>query len=393
MNTRSMFVIIAMTAFVGAAGADVLDDQELIAQSVAERQAADESQETATPASDQAPDELSRLEEQARIDLVLSQARLELIQSRRALRARRFVEAARKAQTVLRLLKQLPGGVDASVYELQAEGILAKAERAGVAIDRVPATAPESPEERRLAAATYRLDGQARAAAQIARGYEGADTADIDTRGDAQALRERALWNQMPDEYGYRPSKEIIDVETVLERDRQRLYYQDALRTAYKADEARLLVEADEARVAPHGVVSYPDNWPEIVAKRAEYQDGVIARSPSWIDQDGREWYVALYDIRDLIYVVPDFQPPMGVTVGEQLRNTFDREALRWRSEIFGGFPEDLAAGIPLLRYFGGIDDRAGPRYSAERQQQIVEMIKAFVGPRTTEPTIQTVGP
>jgi hypothetical protein len=102
---------------------------------------------------------------------------------------------------------------------------------------------------------------------------------------------------------------------------------------------------------------------------------------------------VALYDIRDLIYVAPDFQPPMGVTVGEQLRNLFDREALRWRSEIFGGLPEDLAAGIPLLRYFGGIDDRAGPRYSAERQQHIVDMIKAFVGPRTTEPTIQTIGP
>jgi hypothetical protein len=393
MNIRSTFVIIALTGFVGVAGADVLDDQELIAQSLAERQAADEPQETATPASDRAQDELSRLEEQARIDLVLSQARLELIQSRKALRARRFVEAARKAQTVLTLLKQLPTGVDASVYELQAEGILAKAERAGVAIDRVPATAPESPEERRLAAATYRLDGQARAAAQIARGYDGADTADIDTHGDAQALRERALWNQMPDEYGYRPSKEIIDVETVLERDRQRLYYQDALRTAYQADEARLLVEADEARVTPQGIVSYPDNWPEIVAKRAKYKDGVIARSPSWIDQDGREWYVALYDIRDLIYIVPNFQPPMGVTAGEQLRNLFDREALRWRSEIFGGLPEDLAAGLPLLRYFGGIDDRAGPRYSAERQQRIVEMIKAFVGPRTTEPTIQAVGP
>ena len=48
-------------------------------------------------------------------------------------------------------------------------------------------------------------------------------------------------------------------------------------------------MQADEARVAPQGVVSYPDNWPEIVAKRAEYKDGVIARSPSWIDQDGRE--------------------------------------------------------------------------------------------------------
>jgi len=41
MNIRSTFVIIALTAFVGVASADVLDDQELIAQNVAERQAAE----------------------------------------------------------------------------------------------------------------------------------------------------------------------------------------------------------------------------------------------------------------------------------------------------------------------------------------------------------------
>jgi hypothetical protein len=294
---------------------------------------------------------------------------------------------------VLELLKQLPPGVDASVYELQAEGILAKAQRAGVAVDRIPATAPESPEEQRLAAATSRLDAQARAAAEIARAYSGADTADIDTTGDAQALRERALWNQMPDEHGYRPSKAIIDVETLLERGRQRLYYQDALRAAYKADEARLLVEADEARVAPEGVISYPDDWPEVVARRAKYRDGVIARSPSWIDQDGREWYVALYDIRDLILLQPRFQVPMGFSLAEQMRNLQDRQALRWRSMVFGGYPEDLAAGIPLLRYFGGVDEWAESRYSPERQAQIVEMIREFVGPRAAEPSIQTIGP
>ena len=76
----------------------------------------------------------------------------------------------------------------------------------------------------------------AQAAAEIARQYTGADTRDIDTRGDAEALRERALWNQMPDEHGYRPAKEIIDVHAVLQRDRQRLYYQDALRQAYTAE-------------------------------------------------------------------------------------------------------------------------------------------------------------
>jgi len=379
MIVRCASILIVATAL-SPAVADGLQDHELIAQVAAERQTVDSQQKP--PA-----------EPQTRVYGVLDQVRVELVQARQALAARRFVDAARQAQDVLVLLKQLPADMDISVYELQAEGILAKAERAGVAVDRIPATAPESTEQQQFAAAMARLDDQARAAAEIARQYTGADTGDIDTRGDAEALQERALWNQMPDEQGYRPAKEIIDVQSLLRRDRQRLYYQDALRQAYKADEARVLVEADEARVAPTGVVSYPDDWPQIVAKRAKYKDGVIARSPSWVDSDGREWYVALYEIRDLVFVPPDFDRAMGAGPVEQMRNALDRDALRWRSEIFGGYADDLAAGIPLLRYFGGIDEGVQSRYSPERQQHVVDIIRAFVGPRTAEPTLQPIGP
>ena len=77
----------------------------------------------------------------------------------------------------------------------------------------------------------------------------------------------------------------------------------------------------------------------------------------------------------------PDFTPIEFNPVASH-RNALDRAALRWQSQIFRGRAEDLAAGIPLLRYFGGVDDMAyrGPKYSMERQRQIVELIEAFTG-------------
>ncbi len=373
------------TAFVAVAGlvtfvtvpADANDDYDLIAQVGTERPDTPVRTGQAPPAA-RASDDLGELEREARIDVTLAQARLELVLARKALKTHDHNPAALRAHRVLNLLRELPAEVDASVYELQAEGILARAEKAGIDVEALRAQAAG---EGALPGFDDYLDDQAQAAARVARRYTGADRDMIDTRGDAQALRQRALRRQVPDDHGYRPGKEIFDIDAVLERDRQRVYYEDALRTAYQADAARLLTRADETRVVPDGEIAYPDDWPEKVARRAEYAGGEIARSQSWIDKDGREWYVAIYDIRDLIYVPPDFQPAASLDLAENLRNALDRHALRLYSGIFHSYyPEDIAAGIPLLRYFGGVDDFEfrGPKYSVERQQQIVEMIKAF---------------
>ena len=169
--------------------------------------------------------------------------------------------------------------------------------------------------------------------------------------------------------------------------DQQRYFYERSLYDAYKATEARQLTEADEARVVPDGEMSFPNDWPERVAKRAKYADGQIARSKSWVDNEGREWYVAIYDIQDVTYLPPDFHATDGLSITRQLRDTLDRDALRQRSYLFNGYPEDLAGGIPLLRYFGGVDDFAmrGPKYSHERRQQVIDMIKRFTDANTAE--------
>jgi hypothetical protein len=375
----------AILVLIGAAGAALAaaaDDQALIQQAAAQRTTAKASEQAPQqpPAPAEANDNLSQAERQARNEANLALAKLELILGRKAMMAGKPEAAARKAQHVLVLLRQLPPEIDAAEYELQAEGILAKASRAGV---NVTALARDATAETPLPEGDAALDREVQGAARVARQYSGAPRPDIDNSGDARLLRERTLRRQTPDRYGYRPGREIIDVDAVAAADRQRSAYQEALRAAYKADETRLLVEADEARVVPDGDVSYPNDWPQRVARRQKYAGGVVARSPSWYDKDGREWYVAIYDIHDLIYVPPDFgydsQPLAGPT---GLRDALDRQALRERSFIFGGWPEDLAAGIPLLRYFGGLNPwlARGPKYSLERQREIVDMIRAFTG-------------
>lgn len=386
-----MTTSVAVLLFVGlgAAAGDYGEDKALI------KQAAERQRPAVAAPYKAASDALSRAESQAAADLALAQARLDLVQGRRALREGRMSAAAQKARTALAALQRLATTIDVSVYELQAEGIIARAERG----NRAVATLGEPPQdeagaEREMSdtAPPDQLARKARAAAKIARRYAGADIDDIDTRGDADALAARALERQVPHEtYGYRPAEEIVDLRSLLERDEQRYFYERMLREAYKNNEAEILIGSDEARIAPSGDVAYPDNWPEIVEKRKAYAGGIIARSPSWVDKDGREWYMAVYDIQDVTYQPPDFHATDGLTITEQLRNVQDRAALRLYSEIFSGYPEDLAAGIPLLRYFGGIDDfeARGPKYSPERRRQVIDMIKRFTGAREATASIE----
>lgn len=277
-------------------------------------------------------------ERQARAEVILSQARLELVLARKALRGGRTDEAAQRARWVLESLKRLPDGVDASEQELLAEGILARV-RGPAAETRPGHDAPGPPEAPSLPA----------------------DRDDWDSR---------------------------------IARQVERLAELGRLRDLYNADEARRIHEVDELRIAPEGEIGFPRDWRQITARRTRYRDGVLARSPA-VERAGQEWYAAIYDIRDLIYEVPDYQPSEIFLPGEAQRVALDRAALRQRSQIFGGYAEDLALGIPLLRFFGGVDNLEfrKPKFSPQRQREIVEMIRALLDSTGTEPKIETVGP
>lgn len=282
------------------------DDQTLIAQAAAERdQAPLVAVEDVRPA-----DNFDAEEREARLGAALAQARLELVLARKALRNDEHKDAAAHALRVQDALHGFSTDAEAEAYDLQAEGVIARAKKAGVDV------------------------------AGLCAGVQPGDRVDA-----------------------WRPQRE------------------PALRKAYMADEVRLLLDADEARVAPVAEVVYPDDWARKAAKREKFFGGQIARSDSWIDEDGREWYAALYDIHDLIYVPPDFSPAATLDLNENYRNAMDRHALLWGGGLFNSFyPRDPWRAVSLLRHFGGVDDFAfrGPKYSAERQRQIVEMIGAF---------------
>lgn len=326
--------------------------------------------------------ELDAAERAARAEANLALAKLDLVLARKALRVDDLKLAATKAQHVLVLLRQLPAEMDVSEYALQAEGILARAAKAGIDVDTLKRdatdTAPLQEKDRGL-------DRKVQGATRVARQYQGPPRGDVDTSRDARALRERTLRRQAAGDFGYRPGKALIDVDAILAADRERLVYQDALREAYKADEVRMLVNADEARLVPDDVVTYPADWPEKVKRREQYEGGMIARSESWYDKEGREWFVAVYDIHDLIYVPPDFglyQEFLHPSVAQ--RDLLDRDAFWRRGFYWGGHPADT---IAMLRYFGGVNPwvARGPKYSLERQREIVEMIQAFTGARVDD--------
>lgn len=369
--------IVAVFSSAVALGQSAADDQQLITR--APHLAAQTAPPAREPAAPDAPADDERV---ARAEANLAVAKLQLVLARKAARAGELAVAARQAQHALILIRQLPPAIDASDLEFQAEGILARAAQAGIstaAVERAAsADAPLQPDD-------VQLDREVQGAAAVARQYEGPPRPDIDASGDARALRERTLRRPAGDCHAYRPGAEIIDVDAILARSQARLIYQGALEQAYSEDEARILVNAEEARLVPDSDVAYPPDWPERVARRSQWAGGQIARSPSWFDKDGREWYVAIYDVHDLIYVPPDFLRSAGVgDLRFNLQTLQDRRALRESSFIFRGWNgwESLEFGIPLLRYFGGVDpwiDR-GPKYSPEKQRELVRMIQSFVG-------------
>lgn len=394
----------------GAALAQDAPDADLLARAAVNRHSADARPSAAAAHADGrasvaatpvgavpgAAGDLNAEERAAREALTLSQARLDLIMARRELRQNQPRAAAQHAQRVLGWLATLADKTAGEELALQAEGIVARAKSAGVDAGVIVAAAQADASSATAPSAVIRDEVHRRAdsAAELARQYSGADTPEVDTRVNAELLRERALRNQRGAHGEYQPGREVFDRERLDRRDEQRLPYQAALDDAVKSDELRRLVELDEARIAPQSWIGYPDGWREQIAARSAYEGGQIARSGAWTDANGREWYAALYDIRDLTYVPPDFQPPLSLDPAQQLRETLDRDALRRGSMIFNGGAYDLAAGIPLLRFFGGIDDWEirGAKYSRARQAQIVEMMRAFTT-QVSEPKIISLPP
>ncbi len=317
-------------------------------------------------------------EQSARAEANVALAKLQLVLARKAFAAKEYEQAAVKALHVHALLRQLPPEIGVEELALQADGLLLRASREGVKIDQLERDAVETTP---FAPGDAEMDRATQAAARIGQRYDGAPRREIDTSGDVRALRDRTMRQQAADEFQYRPGRALVDAGALRAEAEQSVQYEAGLREAIKTDEIRALLAADEARVIPSGVMSYPNDWWERVERRKKWAGGQIARSESRIGKDGQEWYVAIYDIRDLTYVPPDFDPHWNASIREDLRDLHDRREFWDHAYLFFG-RNDPYDGLMTLNFFGGLDPiaRRGPKYSYERQRQIMNTIEAMVG-------------
>ena len=73
---------------------------------------------------------------------------------------------------------------------------------------------------------------------------------------------------------------------------------------------------------------------------------------------------------------VPHFGSTSVFSLRDEARNVADRAALRQSSEIFTGYARDLALGLPLLRYFGGVDDSyVPPPDNTEEYERLLRLV------------------
>ena len=276
---------------------------------------------------------LMRQEREAEAELAVGAIRLGLLKARVRLAQGKADESIAIATAALQSLDRLTVEVDRPALAGPLNEVIAKA--GGTKPDPAGPCKPEQP-----VLASDMGDQEPKTS----------DSVEIVVEGDTSGG-----W---PDQV-YMKIRETVRLTRPAERDEAARSYQDqALR--------RLGEDPD----IYSKVLVYPDDWAAIRQRRANYDDGLIYRGHDFVDTDGQTKYTAIYDIEDLTMDIPHFTnaPLMDLSQITQIRA--DREALRQSSEIFSGYPEDLAAGIPLLRYFGGVDDRHMPPAGADRRYQ-----------------------
>jgi hypothetical protein len=298
--------------------------------------------------------ELIREEASVKIDQIFRLVRLDVLQARRALRAADAALAMAKIEHAESALDGLPDPVDASPYRRQLiELRKAAVRRAGRRARQAGGSGQTSTRQRATRA-----------------------TPASSAPGDERVL---TLIDGAQEE-GPSPTGRIIDVDSLLDESGDTHVYARELAEARRRNRVDWVLNSDEAAMAPLAELAFPADWPERTARRAKYRDGVIYESRPYQGKDGKMYTTVIYNLGDLVHPVPNFYASYPGTAREQRMQNLDRQYLRERSQIFNGYPEDLAAGLPLLHFFGGIDNNAvSPRTDPRQTERIVRIIERFV--------------
>ncbi len=123
--------------------------------------------------------------------------------------------------------------------------------------------------------------------------------------------------------------------------------------------------------------LAYPDDWAAKTARRKAHRDGRRWKGPNRTTKDGKTFYTAIYDVSDLLLIPPArFRPAPETNTQLAIMNALDRHALRENSMIFRGTAEDLAAGLPLLQYFGGLHSSTGSNSAADYRREADRLVQ-----------------
>ncbi len=280
---------------------------------------------------------------------VVRTERLKIIQAKGAARSGDGALAKRLVRAATDALDGLPERIDTSPYRRELNSVLIRVARKG---NRATAKKDRRVRQRSTVVVTSPTDTPAPLLSDV--GDAPAGEADIETG-------------------------EIIDVDAVLAEDHERHAYDRALSAALARSRATTLLSNNEAAMPLDGM-TFPDDWAEKTRRRARHRDGVIFESKPFTGADGNTYTTAIYDLAELVHPVPNFYSDYPGTARRQRMEDEDRYYLRERSMIFNGHAEDLAAGMPLLHFFGGIDNNAISRRTDPREtDRIVRTLDLFL--------------
>lgn len=307
--------------------------------------------------------------QQTQVDLLLSQLRLTLLNCRLALDTSQFQQAADLAQAGLNMVNAAPKDIELVQYRKAFDKALADARRTGVK----PSAHPPAVQVLNDASPA----GAAPNAAPIAPLPTDATVAG---RGEQVAARWQA--SMYPDGTPNVGGAPIIDIQAILAADDLRYRFDGDLQTAARQANAWQLTAVDAAMVSPPGLVTYPPDWLQRTAGRQQYADGTVMRGPNFVGADGQTYSTAVYDVSDLYFEAPWFACPYFSSQWEEYQAGQNMQALRWRSQIFGGYASDLAQGMPLLAAFGGVSDQFMPPMPSQRTDQLLTVLQQIVNPQ-----------
>lgn len=295
----------------------------------------------------------------AELDRVFRAVRLKIIQARAAHRSGDRAMARGLAESAMDILDRLPDSVDDMPYRRQL-----------LALMRIVRKKAPKSGKARPSGGVAAVDGSTVVVTRPV-GEGAAD--DHPTLMDAgEQVEEAATGNE--------ETGEIIHVDDLLGESHERHVYDRELRNALRQDRARTFVRQNEASLPPLTDMTFPDDWAEKTARRARYRGGLIHKGKPFTGKDGKTRYTAIYDLGDLVHPVPNFYASYPGSVREQRFQREDRFYLQTRSQIFSGYADDLAAGLPLLHYFGGIDDNAvSTRTDPRETERILRILDQFV--------------